>query len=129
MRSHAVIALSAAVIFALFPLAGQAADKQVADVKELAGTWQGWVTNQLGGQTRVLMTIKADGSYESSATDVGGTLTRGVFYLEGGKLRYRSSRTEGTVTLADERGKTVLTQIPDGTVNVATGRASYERVR
>jgi hypothetical protein len=88
--------------------------KPISDVEELAGTWQGWVTDQLGG---------------SSATSAGGTLTRGTFFLESGRLRYRSSRTEGTAEVSEDRGKTLLTQTPEGTVNVATGRAVYERVK
>jgi hypothetical protein len=55
-----LIALVVALVFALSPVAGLAADKQIADIKELAGTWQGWVNSQLSGSERVLMTIKAD---------------------------------------------------------------------
>ena len=33
-----------AAVFALSPLSGVAGEKQVADVKELAGSWRGWVT-------------------------------------------------------------------------------------
>jgi len=31
-----------AAVFALSPLSGVAGEKQVADVKELAGSWRGW---------------------------------------------------------------------------------------
>ena len=80
--------------FAVSPVAIQAADKQITDIKQLAGTWQGWVTSQLSGSERVLMTIKEDGSYQSSTTRDGGTLTVGKYCLEGGKVRYKSSRTK-----------------------------------
>ena len=62
MSRHGLITLVVALVFALSPVLGRAADKQIADVKELAGTWQGWVNSQLAGSERVLMTIKADGS-------------------------------------------------------------------
>ena len=36
------LALVVAAMFALSPLDGVAGEKQVVDVKELAGSWQGW---------------------------------------------------------------------------------------
>src|ERR1044072_8863393 len=72
--------------------------KHITDVKDLARVWQGWVTSQLGSQSRVLMTIKEGGSYEGATTT--GSLTVGTFYVDGDKLRYRSSRTEGTATVS-----------------------------
>jgi hypothetical protein len=66
-----------ALMFAISPVAALAADKQIADVKDLAGTWQGWVTSKLADSNRVLMTIKEAGSYRSSSTTDGGTLTVG----------------------------------------------------
>ncbi len=122
-------ALALVVASTVCPNVASADEKKIADVKELAGTWQGWVTNQNGDQTRALMTIKEDGSYQSSATDDGGTLTVGTYYLERGRLRYRSSRTQGSVTVSDEKGKSVLTVSPEGSYSFATGRAVFERVK
>jgi len=129
MSRHGLIALVVALVFALSPVAGLAADKQITDVKELAGTWQGWVNSQLAGSERVLMTIKADGSYQSSTTRDGGTLTVGKYYMDGGKLKYRSSRTEGTAVVSEDKGKTTLTLKPEGSYNQDTGPATYERVK
>jgi hypothetical protein len=42
MRMHLLLA----AVFVVSPLAGVAGEKQVVDVKELAGSWQGWVTEQ-----------------------------------------------------------------------------------
>lgn len=98
-------------------------EKPVTDVKELAGTWQGWVTTR-SGQTRVLMVIKEDGGYEAAVG--GGTLTSGNFYLDGATLRYRSSRTEGAATVSV--GRTILTVTPEGSSTV-TGPAVFERVK
>jgi len=103
MSRHGLIALVVALVFALSPVACVAADKQITDVKELAGTWQGWVNSQLAGSERVLMTIKPDGSYQSSSGRDGGTLTVGKYYLDGGKLNYRSSRTEGTAVVSEDK--------------------------
>ena len=129
MRSRGLIAVFIALAFAVTPLAAPAAEKQITDVKQLTGTWQGWVTSQLAGSDRVLMTIKEDGSYQSSTTRDGGTLTVGKYYLEGGKIRYKSSRTQGTAVVSEDKGKTILTLAPEGSFNPVTGPAVYERVK
>jgi hypothetical protein len=75
------------------------------------------------------MTIKADGSYQSSSSRDGGTLTVGKYYLDGGKLKYQSSRTVGTAVVSEDKGKTTLTLKPEGSYNQNTGPATYERVK
>ena len=52
--------------------------------------------------------------------------TEGQFFLQDGKLRYRSSRTTGTAKLSDDKGKTTLSVIAD---NPDYGKAEYERIR
>ena len=90
MRITAVLCLAAA--FAILPVQGLAADKQIKDVKELAGSWNGWVTAEVGDE-RATMIVQEDGSYKAATTR--GTTAEGKFYLQGGKLMYRSSRTAG----------------------------------
>jgi len=123
MRMHRALLLAA--VFALSPLDGVAGEKQVVDVKELAGSWQGWVTRE-EGQERATLIVSADGSYRALTTH--GATTEGKFYLQDGKLRYRSSRTTGTASLSEDQGKTVLTVMP-GDSEYKTGRAQYERVK
>ncbi len=123
MRTH--VALLLAVAFAVSPLSGAAGEKQLTDVRELAGTWHGWVTTE-SGRARVMMTIKEDGSYESSSQF--GTLTVGKYFLEDGTLRYRSSRSVGRATVSEEKGKMFLTVIPEIAPR-DTGRTEYERVK
>ena len=65
---------------------------------------------------------QADGSFEASAA---GTMTIGNFYLEAGKLRYRSSRSDGAAALSG--AKTILTVEPEGGSSVLIGR--FERVQ
>jgi hypothetical protein len=120
MRTH--LALLLAAVFVVSPLAGLAADKQVGDVKDLAGNWQGWVTEQ--AQERASMVVSADGSYKAATQR--GLQTEGKFYLQDGKLRYQSSRTTGTARLAEDGGKTTLTMTPE---NADYGKAEYERVK
>jgi hypothetical protein len=122
MRMHLALLLAMVVAVAMLPLDGIAADKQVTDVKELAGNWQGWVTEQT--QERASMIISADGSYKASTQR--GVQTEGKFYLRDGKLLYQSSRTAGTARLSEDRGKTTLTMTPE---NPDYGKAEYDRVR
>ena len=95
---------------ALSPLYGvAAAEKQIRDVKEAPGSRRGWVTGEQGDE-RATMIVSVDGSYKAPTTS--GSTTEGAFYLQDGKLRYRSSRTTGTASVAEDKGKTVFTVSP-----------------
>lgn len=119
------LALLLAAVFALSPLAGVAAEKNVNDVKELAGSWRGWVTGEQGDE-RATMIVSPNGSYKAST--ITGSTTEGQFYLKDGKLLYRSSRTSGTAKLSEDKGKTTLSIAPEDP-NYRTGRAEYERLK
>ena len=123
MRINLVLFL--AVVFAALPFQGLAADKQIKDVKELAGNWQGWVTAEVGDE-RATMIVQEDGKYKASTTR--GTQAEGQFYLQDGKLMYRSSRTTGTATLTEDGGKTTITVLP-ADPSYRTGSARYERIK
>jgi len=122
MRRHLALILGAVLV--LSPLEGVTQEKPIVDVKELAGTWRGWVTREQGHEP-VTMIVSADGSYRAMTADTAST--EGKFYLQDGKLRYRSSRTIGTASLSEARGPSVLTMVPEKFVYGA-GRAEYERV-
>jgi len=122
MRMHRALFLAA--LFSMSPFDGVAGEKQVLDVNELAGSWRGWVTAEQG-QERATMIVSTDGSYRASTTR--GSTSEGKFYLQDGKLLYRSSRTTGTAKLSEDQGKTTLTVIPEDP-NTSTGTAEYERV-
>ena len=123
MRITAVLCLAAT--FAILPVQGLAADKQIKDVKELAGSWNGWVTAEVGDE-RATMIVQEDGSYKAATTR--GTTAEGKFYLQGGKLMYRSSRTAGMANLTEDGGKTTITILPNDP-SYRTGSARYERVK
>jgi hypothetical protein len=122
------VAVCLAVAITMCALVAVGGEKQITDVRELAGTWRGWVS---GGQNVSTMTIREDGTYQASVPT--GAMTVGKYYLEEGKLRYRSSRSAGIATVSEEKGKTFLTVIPDGTdamgIAMSTGRTEYERVK
>ena len=125
MRMHRALLLAA--VFALSTLDGVAEERQIVDVKELAGRWRGWVAEVAGDEW-------ADGSYKASAMSV---TTVGKFYLQAGKLRYRSKRMTplampsaevlGTASVSEDNGKTVLTLMPEDSNYL--GSAEYERVK
>jgi len=123
MRLHLAVILGIALAFS--PFDGTAQEKQIVDVKELAGIWQGRATREQE-QTRVMMIVAADGSYRAMTT--GEASTEGKFYLQDGQLHYRSSRTLGTALVSEDQGHTLLTMTPDE-LNYRAGRAEYERVK
>ena len=123
MRMSLALLLAAAV--ALFPRDGVAEETQIVDVKELAGSWRGWVMREEAQEPATLI-VSADGSYRALTAD--GATTEGKFYLQDGKLRYRSSRTTGTATFSEDQGTTMLTVKPENLI-YKTGRAEYERVK
>src|SRR6185369_17708057 len=67
--------LCLAVLFALSPLHGLAGEMQVTDVKELAGSWRGWVVTDQQGDERATMNVSADGTYKAST--ITGSTTEG----------------------------------------------------
>lgn len=77
-------------------------EQPIADVKSLAGDWRA-----VGGTSPAAIRIKADGSYEGLAAS--GAKTTGRVAVTAGKASYRSTSSEGTVTLSREGGKEVLT--------------------
>src|SRR5262245_66470868 len=112
-------ALLLAAMLALSALDGVAGEKQIVDVKELAGSWRGWVA-EVPGDEWATMSVSADGSFKAST--INGSIV-GRFYLQIGKLRYRSTRTTplampsaevlGTANVSEDKDKTILTLTPD----------------
>ena len=95
-----------AAVFALAPLDGVAGEKQIIDVKELAGSWRGWVTEAPGDEWATM------NSRPTEAT----------------KLRLSVARLPvlGTASVSEDNGRTVLTLMPEDPNYL--GKAEYERV-
>ena len=131
MMMHRALLLAA--LFTLSPLDGVTEEKQIVDVRELAGRWRGWIT-EAAGEEWATMDVSADGRYKASTMT---STTLGKFYLDAGKLRYRSVRTTpsampsapvlGTVSISEDQGKTVLMLMPEDPNYL--GRAEFERVK
>src|SRR5262249_60400429 len=75
-------ALLLAAMLALSALDGVAGEKQIVDVKELAGTWRGWGAEGAGDEWGAV-NVSADGSYKTSGNRGSrrGVLVRGVLAL------------------------------------------------
>ncbi|HEY1379627.1 MAG TPA: hypothetical protein VGF55_22680 [Gemmataceae bacterium] len=81
--------------FAVSPIVAPAADKQITDIKELAGTWQGWAKSQLAGDERVVMTIKPDGSYQARRQPQREHRPGGLRAIEIGGMSFTRARGHG----------------------------------
>jgi hypothetical protein len=121
MRMQFALLLAAAL--AQSPLDGIAGEKQIVDVKELAGSWRGWVMGAQGEEPATMI-VTANGTYRTTTTP--GSTAEGKFYLQDGKLRYRSSAATGTASLSEDEGITMLTLMPED-LNSRTGSARYQR--
>jgi hypothetical protein len=115
-----MLKLSGVPVLLLYAFASVAfgAEKPIGDLKSLAGDWR-----SLGNVNQAAIHINEDGTYEGIAAS--GAKTTGRITVTGGKASYRSTTSEGTVTLSEEGGKDVLTFMP------ASGRGApkLERVR
>ena len=112
------LVVSLLLMGSLVGLAFAGPDRPITDVKSLAGQWRA-----VGGASAAAIRIKPDGSYEGTAAS--GAKTTGRIVVTAGKAAYRSTSSEGTVTLSQEDGRDVLTfMLPD-----RRGSARLERVK
>jgi hypothetical protein len=115
-----MLKLSGVPVLVLYVFASVAfgADKPIDDLKTLAGDWR-----SLGNVNQAAIHINEDGAYHGIAAS--GAKTTGHITVTGGKASYRSTTSEGAVTLSEESGKDVLTFVP------TSGRAApkLERVK
>jgi len=77
----------------------------VSNVRELAGTWEGYPRDNSGTSTTpTTWTIREDGTY----TSVWTINTQGKIQLVNGKVIYESGLTSGTLALEQRGGKQLL---------------------
>ena len=121
MRRGMVVGMMMTLAVAIGGLAAVALagpDKPIASVKSLAGDWRA-----VGGASAAAIRITADGSYEGTAAS--GDKAPGKITVTAGKGTFKSTMSEGKVTLSEEGGKDVLTFArADG-----RGSARLQRVR
>jgi hypothetical protein len=85
----------------LAAIAAAGSEKAIESAKTLAGDW-GSIDRSLAA-----IHIDEDGTYDGSAAT--GAKTEGRITVTDGKASFRSTTSEGTVTLSEENGKEVLT--------------------
>ena len=119
MRSAIVrMMVAVAMVGGLAAVAIAGPDKPIASVKSLAGDWRA-----VSGASAAAIRITADGSYAGTAAS--GAKTTGKITVTAGKGTFKSTTSEGKVTLSEEGGKDVLTFARgDG-----RGSARLERVK
>ena len=99
-----------AILLAMFLAAPTAAPTSaesltVTNVRELAGTWEGYPRDNSGTSTTpTTWTIREDGTYTSAWT----INTQGKIQLVNGKLIYESGLTNGTLALEQRGGRQLL---------------------
>lgn len=88
--------------------------KPVADLRSVAGKWEGTVTAGFGTVPYTL-TIKEDGSWEAVAPAIPPGRFEGRMSVKDGKIRFISHTTgrTGTYTLHEGEGKRVLAGATD----------------
>jgi hypothetical protein len=103
---------------------------QPADLKSLAGEWEGTLrgvagTGPFGGQsTTARITVAPDGSYTSS---IQGRPGAGKAMIQDGKIVFQGSTTKGTATLHEGGGRQVIKG--EGTWVGVDGQSTFEMTR
>jgi len=96
----------------------------VTDVKEFAGTCQGYGRSTYGsGQIAITETVRDDGTY----TSVGQSVNEGKIQLVDGRMIYDSTFSSGTINLEERAGKQML--VFSGTMKRAGQQFTGEYVR
>jgi len=107
MTGHQWFAWALALLGAVFAACTTAAVIAVRAVNELAGQWEGWIDNGVGGYYSVVVTINEDGSYEAMAP--GGATRTGTIDISLGEIRWDdASGAGGAMRLYETDGKRVL---------------------
>jgi hypothetical protein len=114
-----------AVVFALSPLQGVAREKQILDVKELTGSWHGWITRDEGPGPR--NTVRLGGRKLPRLDDTWRD-HRGKVLCERRQLALSLVAHHGGGESLRRSGTTTLTVMP-ADPKYHTGRARYERVK
>jgi hypothetical protein len=89
--------------------------KPIGHIASLAGTWRGRMTGPTGNAP-IVLTIQDDGSYhgilyvEPTYREIGGAIS----VIGPGRIRYEGSDGNGTVTLHEDGGRSVLRFVRDG---------------
>jgi hypothetical protein len=105
------------VVCGLATIAVAGSDKTIGNVKTLAGDW-GSIDRSVAA-----IHINEDGTYDGTAAT--GAKTTGRVTVTDGQASFRSTTSEGTVTLSEENGKEVLTF----TRSDGKGSARMQRVK
>jgi len=111
------------VMVTFVPTSLLAGNLTVTDVKELAGSWEGFLRADYNQQTAVRWTVREDGTF----TSVGQSVSEGKIKLVDGRLMYETTLSKGTLSLEDRRGKQILNVV--GTTDRSAQDFAVEMIR
>jgi len=103
--------LAALLVLGLaFVVSASAEEQQLTDLTLLVGKWKGWSKTSQSTNIPIEMDVQADGAYKMTAYLRQGAQTfTGTFFLEGGKLRVKTSDgVLGSYVLSVDNGKRIL---------------------
>ena len=122
VRSFTVIALCASVIAgcATAGSMGTVTAMTPAEMRSLAGVWQGTMTGMGGGSVPATLTVQPDGSYSARG---GAFASQGRAEVIDGKLDFVTTQTSGVGAIGERTGSAVLMDRGDSWGLVGSGRA------
>jgi hypothetical protein len=122
IRGITIIALFGLVIAGCATAASTGTVKAVtpADMRSLAGVWQGTMTGMGGGSIPATLTVEADGSYSARG---GAYASQGKAEVKDGKLEFVTTQTSGVGAIGERTGSAVLMDRGDTWGLVGSGRA------
>jgi hypothetical protein len=91
-----------------------------ADMRWLAGVWQGTMTGMGGGSVPATLTVEADGGYTVRG---GAYASQGKAEVKDGKLEFVTTQTSGVGAIGERTGSAVLMDRGDTWGLVGSGRA------
>jgi len=91
-----------------------------ADMRSLAGVWQGTMTGMGGGSIPATLTVEADGSYSARG---GAYASQGKAEVKDGKIEFVTTQTSGVGAIGERTGSAVLMDRGDTWALVGSGRA------
>jgi hypothetical protein len=122
IRGITVIALFGFVVAGCATAGSTGAVKALtpADMRSLAGVWQGTMTGMGGGSTPATLTVEADGSYSARG---GAFASQGRAEVKDGKLDFVTTQTSGVGAIGERTGSAVVMDRGDSWGLVGSGRA------
>ena len=105
-KTHGIVmALLVAGVIAGCASSGTVKQLTPADAASLAGTWQGLISPPAGSNQQATLTVKPDGTYQTSG---GAFLSTGKLEIVGGHVQFVSTGGTGGLAAGQRSGSAVV---------------------